>query len=75
VIRRDYELAAMNEMRGVSKQNSALVQGLAHKRDVALGQVAHASVDELGAPARGSVSEVERLEQQRSISACGRIDG
>jgi hypothetical protein len=75
VIRWHYELAAMNEMRGISEQDSALVKGLTHQRDVALGQISHASVNELGAPARSPVSKIERLEQQRSITARGRIDG
>jgi hypothetical protein len=69
MIRGDYKLAPMDEMRGIPEQNSALVEGLPHKTDVPLGEIPHAPVNELGAPARSPVREVERLEQQRAVTA------
>jgi len=41
-------LATIATVRRVGKQRGALVQGVAHQRDIALGKVAHAAVDQLG---------------------------
>jgi hypothetical protein len=62
----------MNQVRRIAQQDPALVKCLPDEAEIPLGEVANAAVDQLGAPARGSVSEVEGFEQERSIAArCG----
>ena len=64
--------SGVGEVRGDLAQAGALAGGLAHQRDVALLQVAHAAVDQLRAPARRAGGEVDRLEERhRQAAQCG----
>ena len=58
----------------VAAQQAALVERLQDQRDVALPQVPHAAVDQLGTPARGSLGEVRRLDQGGAVAPCGGVD-
>jgi len=62
-------------MRRVAAQGPALPQRLQHQRDVALLQVAHTAVNQLGAAARSALGEVVGLEQRGAVAATGRVDG
>ena len=70
----DDERRVRDEVRRVLAQEAALLQRLHHERDVALLEVAHAAVDELGRAAGGAFAEVVLLEQQRGVAARGGID-
>ena len=65
----------MDDMRRVAGQPPALAQRLEHKRDVALPQVPHATVHELGRAARGALAEIALLEQRHGVTARRGIDG
>ena len=65
----------MDEVRRVLAEPAALVQGLAHERDVALFEIANAAVDELGAAARRALAEVVLLEQRDAVTASRSVDG
>jgi hypothetical protein len=47
----------------------ALVQRLAHQMHVALRQIAHAAVHQLGGARRGALGEVVRLHQHHAVAA------
>ena len=64
----------VHEVRRILAQQAALLQRLHHQRDVALLQIAHAAVDQLGGAAGGRFAEVFALEQQHVIAARGRVD-
>ena len=62
-------------MRRVLSKQSALLERFHDQRDVALLEIAHAAVHELGAAARRALAEVVLLEQQDVVAAAGRVDG
>src|SRR6185436_15056766 len=55
-------------------EQSALLERLHHQRNVALFEVAHAAVHELGASARRALAEVVLLEEQDVVAAARGID-
>ena len=59
----------------VLPQEPPLLERLHHQRDVALLEVAHAAVHELGGAARRALAEIALLEQQHVVAARGRVDG
>jgi hypothetical protein len=61
-------------VRRVPAQRRALAQSLAHQTDVALLQVAHATVHELGGTARRRRREVAGFDQRRAIAARRGVD-
>ena len=60
---------------GIFKQTPPFEQGMAHQRQVALAQVAHTAMDQLGAARGRAAGEVAALKQQRTVAARGGIDG
>ncbi len=74
VVARHDEGKLAHDVRRVSAQKAPLFQGLEDEGHVSLLQVAHASVDELRAPARGPSSEVAGLEERGAVSAGGGIE-
>jgi hypothetical protein len=56
-------------MRGVGQHRAALVQGLAHQADLALTEVAHAAVQQLGGARGGALGEVLGLQQRHAQAA------
>ena len=62
-------------MRRVLAQQSALFQRLHDQREVALLQVAHAAVHQLGAAAGSAFPEVALFQQKNVIAAAGGVDG
>ena len=74
VVVRHHEAEIADQVRRVLQQQAALVQRLHHQPNVALLQVAHAAVHQLGAAAGRAFAEVALLQQQRGISAAGRVD-
>ena len=69
------ELSSVDQVRGVLEQQRTLVQCLANKWDIALRQISHSAMNELGAAAGGSVREVARFQEQGAVAAGGGIDG
>ena len=51
------------------QHRGALAQGLAHQRNIALGQVAHAAVHQLGGARGGAFGKVLRLDQYHPQAA------
>lgn len=67
------ERQRLRQVRRVVQQRGALVQRLAHQGDVALGQVAHATVHQLGGAGRRSLGEIVRINQNHGKTPCGRV--
>ncbi len=67
-IGRNNKVAGVYQVRSVPQEHAALLERLAYQGDVSLGQVAHSTVNQLGAAARGSVGEVAGFEEQRPIA-------
>ncbi len=61
-------------MRRILAQQAAFLQRLHHQRDVALFQITHTAVNQLGGAAGGCFAEVFALEQQNVVTARGRVD-
>ena len=70
----DDERQLAHQVRGVGEQSPALAQRLEHQADVALAQVAHAAVDQLGAARRGAAGEVAGLGEEGAVAARRRLD-
>ena len=70
-----HELSRVDQVRGVLEQQRTLVKCLANEWDIALCQISDSAMNELGAAAGGSVSEVARFEEQGAVAAGGGIDG
>ena len=70
---RDDKGFAFEEVRRVFREPPAFAQGFAHEIHVALGEVAHATVDEFGAAAGGAFGEIAAFQQQGRESARGGI--
>jgi hypothetical protein len=66
---RHHEGQRLRQVRRIGQQRGALGQRLAHQRHVALRQVAHAAVHELGGARAGALGEVVRFEQQHREAA------
>ena len=62
-------------MRGVLLQPAPLPQRLENQRDVALTQIPHAAVDQLGASTRCPLGEITAFQQQHAIAAGSRVHG
>ena len=75
VVRRDHEAHVVDELRGVTAQETALAQGFADEVDVALRQVAHAAVNELGRAGRRTLGKIVRFEQERAKAPRRGVDG
>ncbi len=65
----------MDQVRSVLERKRTFVQCLANKWDIALRQVSHSAMNELGAPAGRAVGEVARFEEQSAVAAGGGING
>ena len=50
------------------------MERLANEGKIPLGEIADSAMDQLGAPARGAVGEVMRLQQRGAIPSRRRID-
>ena len=53
----------VDQMRGVLAENAAFLEGFHHQGDVALLEIAHAAVNELGGSAGGALAEIGLLQQ------------
>ena len=62
-------------MRGIVAEDAAFLQRFHDQRDVALLEIAHAAVNELGGAAGGALAEVALLEQADGVAARRGIDG
>ena len=69
------ESEIVDEVRRVLAKQAAFFQRRHHERDIALLEIAHAAMDELGAAAAGALAEVVRLEQDHVEAARSCIDG
>src|SRR5487761_1732443 len=58
----------------VAKHSSALFQGLQHQGNVALLQVTHTAMGQLGAAAGSSLGKVFLFQQQSSVAARGSVE-
>src|SRR5205814_1251563 len=56
-------------------QQAALVQRLHHQAQIALFQVAHTAVHQLGAAAGCPFAEVVLFDEERGVAAAGRVHG
>src|SRR6187399_1370060 len=65
----------VDDVRGVAVEQAAFAESLQDEGDVALFEVAHAAVDELGAAAGGALGEVVGFEEEGLEAAGGGIDG
>ena len=68
IIRHD-ELHVANQVRRVLQQQPTLLERFHHQRNIAVLEVTHAAVDELGRAARRALAEVMLLEQQHAVTA------
>ena len=64
VVVRHHEAEIVHQVRRVAQQQAAFLQRFHHQRDVALLQIAHAAVHQLGAAAGGAFAEIALLEQR-----------
>ena len=64
-----------DEVGGILAEEPAFFEGLHDEGDVALFEVANASVDEFGAPAGGAFSEVVLFEEEGGVASGGGIEG
>jgi len=62
-------------MRCVAQHDGALVEGLIDKMDLTAGEVANATMGELGGAARGRLREVAAFDQSSAETACYRVEG
>ena len=69
----DDEGKILHQVRGVAAQDAPLLEGFHDQGDVPLPQVAHPSVDELGAAAGGPLAEVTLLEKGHVEAARGGV--
>ena len=65
----------LGQVRGVAQQGAALMQGFAHQIKLALGQIPHAAVHQLGRPRRGAFGKVIGFHQDHAVTARGRVQG
>lgn len=65
----------MNEMRGVSMQQTSLAQRLQNKRNITLLKVADTAVDEFRAAARRSLCKIVGFEEDGAQASRGGIHG
>ena len=70
----DDEGEIANQMGRVLKQDAALLERFHHQRDVALLEIAHSAMNQLGAAAGGAFAEVFALQQEDGKAAAGRIE-
>ena len=75
VVVRNDKILVFHQVRRVAQQQAPLVKRLAHQRNVALGQVAHAAVHQLGAAAAGALGVINLLEQQRFVAPADAVEG
>ena len=59
----------MRHMRCVAQDNRALVQGLAHQRQIALRKIAHAAVQQFGGFRGRAFGKISRFQQQGFVAA------
>ena len=74
-VMREHEAHRPDDVRGVAQQHRALAQGVAHKSEVAVLQVAKPAVDQLGAGRRGVRGQIVLLAQQHVEAAPRRVPG
>ena len=74
-VRRHNEGEVVHQVGGVPQQTVPFSQRAVHEADFALTQVAHPSMDQLGAAAGGPSGEVAALEEQRPVAAGRRVEG
>ena len=74
VVVRNDKILVFHQVRRVAQQQAPLVKRLAHQRNVALGQVAHAAVHQLGAAAAGALGVINLLEQQRFVAPADAVE-
>ncbi|MPM99214.1 hypothetical protein SDC9_146405 [bioreactor metagenome] len=73
LVRGHHKGQRLGQMRCVVQQRGALVQRLAHQGDVALRQIAHAAMHQLGGARGSALGEVQRLQQHDLEAARRRI--
>jgi hypothetical protein len=69
LVGRDDEGEGVDEVRCIRTEESTFLQRADHQRDVALLEIPHAAVNELGAAARGALAEVALFQQEDGVSA------
>ena len=74
-VMREHEAHRPDDVRGVAQEHRALAQGVAHKSEVAVLQVAKPAVDQLGAGRRGVRGQIVLLAQQHVEAAPRRVPG
>src|SRR3546814_8892091 len=58
------EAQRLDDVRGDTPQDFALLQRLAHQREFIMFEIAQSAVDQLGRGGRGAPGQIARLEQQ-----------
>ena len=71
----NYETQIADDMWRVLPQQAPFLERLDDERDVALFQIADATVHELGAAAGGTLSEVALFEEQDIVATRSRVNG
>ena len=71
---RDQERQYLDQVRGVAEHPAPLAERLVDETDLALLQVAEASVGQLGGLRRGALGEIARLDQGGLHAACGGVE-
>jgi hypothetical protein len=74
LVARHHEGQPLRDMGRVGEHRAALLQRFAHQADVALRQVAHTAVRQLGGARRGALREVVRFDQHHAEAAHRRVE-
>ena len=72
-VRRHHKSQRLRQVRRVVQQRGALMQRFAHQRDVALRQITHTTVHQLGGARGGALGKVMRLQHAHLEAAHGCI--
>ena len=73
-VRRHDQRQAADQVRRVSAQAMAFAEAPVDKPGLPRAQIAHATVDQLGAAAGGSAGEVAALDEEGAVSAGGSVE-
>jgi hypothetical protein len=74
-IGRNDEGERLDDPRGVAEEPSPLAEGLADEADLAVAEIADATVDQLGALRRGAFGEIRLLKQGGAVAPRRRVQG
>ena len=64
----------IDQMRRVLPQKAAFLQSFHHERDIALFEISHSAMHELGAAAGSAFAEIMLFQQERRITSRGGVD-